>query len=564
MAKPTLLTVDDDSLVLRAVERDLKRQYAARFRVVAASSGDEALETLREIETRGEAVALLLADQRMPNMTGVEFLEKARAIFPDARRVLLTAYADTEAAIAAINGAAIDHYLLKPWDPPQECLYPALDGLLDDWLATYRPPFEGPRVIGNRWSPDSHALKDFLSRRQVPFQWADFEAIRAPGADRDARQLAARVGDADACCLPIVLFPDGTRLLRPTPQELAEKLGLHTAAERPFYDLVIVGGGPAGLAAAVYGGSEGLTTLLVEKHSTGGQAGTSSKIENYLGFPAGLSGADLARRATVQVERFGVEVLAREACGVRIEGPYRILELEGGDEVSCHALLIAIGVSWRTLGDVPNIDKFSGAGVYYGAATTEALSCREENVYVVGGANSAGQGAMHFSRFAHKVVMLVRGDDLRKGMSDYLVEQIEATPNIEVRLQTRLVGVDGAERLEQITLADDSKSGETYTEAAASVFVFIGAVPRTEWLGNKLACDQHGFLLTGPDLPRDGRTHLPPGWPLEREPSSLETNIPGVFVAGDVRQGSVKRVASSVGEGGVAVSQIHRYLSSVR
>ena len=435
---------------------------------------------------------------------------------------------------------------------------------MDDWQAAYRPSFSGIRVVGHRFSPRSHTIKDYLSRRQVPFQWVDVEALQRPG-DSDARRLAALIGN-DAGCLPVVLFEDGSRIVQPTVEQIAEKIGLKRNAERPFYDLVIVGGGPAGLAAAVYGGSEGLSTLMIEKEAPGGQAGTSSRIENYLGFPGGVSGAELARRATAQAQRFGVESLARTAESVRVEGPYRIVTLggDGGGEVSCHALIIATGVAWRKL-DVPGIDTYTGAGVYYGAALTEAASCSEEDVYIVGGANSAGQGAMYFSRFARRVIMLVRGDDLRKGMSDYLVDQIEGTAGIEVRTQTRLVGVDGdGDRLDRITIADDANGGTPETVPASSLFVFIGAEPHTEWLDGLLTRDDHGFLLTGPDLPQDERTHQPVGWPLERDPYVLETNVPGIFVAGDVRFGSVKRVASSVGEGGVAVSLIHRYLSSVR
>jgi thioredoxin reductase (NADPH) len=581
MAKPVIFTVDDDPEVLRALERDLRRQYSERFRVMRASSGASALGALHQLRDRRNAVALLLVDQRMPRMSGVEFLEQSLPLYADAKRVLLTAYADTEAAIRAINSARIDYYLLKPWDPPAERLYPVLDDLLDDWLASFRPPFEGVRVVGHRWSPKSFEVRDFLARHHVPYQWLDVETEAearrlAALAERDAKPEATEViadgsaqppadtsGEGAAAWistgrLPVVFFADGSFLVEPSRAELAERLGLRTRAESRFYDLVIVGGGPAGLAAAVYGASEGLRTLIVERDAPGGQAGTSSRIENYLGFPTGLSGAELARRAVAQAQRFGVEILnPQEATGLRREDPYRIVTLSDGSEVSCHALLVATGVSYRKLG-VPGMDRLTDAGVYYGAAMTEAISCKGEDVYLVGGANSAGQAAMYFSRYARRVVMLVRGDSLYKGMSRYLVDQISKTPNIEVRLHASVVGVHGEKNLEAIEVTDAS-TGNVETLPTRSLFIFIGAEPRTAWLADVVERDARGFLLAGSDLAHDGR--LPAGWNVDRQPYLLETSVPGVFVAGDVRHGSVKRVASGVGEGSITVSFVHQYLS---
>jgi thioredoxin reductase (NADPH) len=552
MAKPVLFAIDDDPEVLRAVDRDLRREYGEHYRVMRASSGGSALEALGQLKDRNTPVALFLVDQRMPHMTGVEFLEQAIPIFPSAKRVLLTAYADTDAAIRAINTARVDYYLLKPWDPPEQCLYPVINDLLADWQATFRPPFEGVRVLGHRWSPEAFQIRDFLARHQVPYHWMDVES------DPEARKLIAG-GEAGAG-LPLVVLADGTRLVQPSRTELAEKIGFKTQAEKPFYDLVIVGGGPSGLAAAVYGASEGLRTLMVEGEAPGGQAGTSSRIENYLGFPSGLSGADLTRRGVTQAQRFGVEILTpQEAKGLRVEETYRILTLGDGREVSCHALLIATGVSYRKL-DVPGVDRLTGAGVYYGAAMTEAMSCRDEDVYIVGGANSAGQAAMYFSRYARRVVMLVRGDSLNKAMSQYLIDQIGATSNIEVRYHANVAGVHGEEHLESIDVRD-AESEETTNHPARSLFILIGAQPRTQWLEGVVERDERGFILTGSALTRDGQR--PKGWPLDRDPYLLETSVPGVFAAGDVRQGSVKRVASGVGEGSIAISFIHQYLSSI-
>jgi len=552
MAKPVLFAIDDDSEVLRAVDRDLRREYGEHYRVMRASSGGSALEALEQLKARGTPVALFLVDQRMPHMTGVEFLEQAIPLFPSAKRVLLTAYADTDAAIRAINTARVDYYLLKPWDPPEQCLYPVINDLLADWQATFRPPFEGVRVIGHRWSPEAFQIRDFLARHQVPYHWMDVES------DPEAQKMVE--GGKDGAGLPLVVLTDGTRLVQPTRGELAEKIGFKTQAEKPFYDLVIVGGGPSGLAAAVYGASEGLRTLMVEGDAPGGQAGTSSRIENYLGFPSGLSGADLTRRGVTQAQRFGVEILTpQEAKALRVEDTYRILTLGDGREVSCHALLIATGVSYRKL-DVPGVDRLTGAGVYYGAAMTEAMSCRDEDVYIVGGANSAGQAAMYFSRYARRVVMLVRGDSLNKGMSQYLIDQIGATPNIEVRTHVNVAAVHGEEHLESIDIRD-ADSGEITNHPARSLFILIGAQPRTQWLEGVVERDERGFIPTGPALTRDGQR--PKGWPLDRDPYLLETSVPGVFAAGDVRQGSVKRVASGVGEGSIAISFIHQYLSSI-
>jgi thioredoxin reductase (NADPH) len=553
MAKPAILAVDDDDVVLRAVERDLRRQYGGQYRILGARSGAEALQTLQALKLRHDPVALLLVDQRMPQMTGVEFLEQAIQLFPDAKRVLLTAYADTDAAIRAINIVKLDHYLLKPWDPPEVNLYPVLNDLLDDWLAAYRPPFEGIRVIGLRYSAHTHEVRDFLARNLIPFQWMDVES------DPEARRLAEIAG-GDRPQLPLVLFPDGASLAQPSKAQLAEKIGLQVRAGQPFYDLIIVGGGPAGLAAAVYSASEGLRTLMIERAAPGGQAGGSSRIENYLGFPVGLSGADLARRAVAQARRFGVEILTpQEATALRAADPYRFVTLADGSELSCHALIVATGVHYRKL-EVPDIDRLTGAGVYYGASAAEALSYRGQDVFLVGGANSAGQAAIHFAQYCTSVTLLVRGDSLEKSMSQYLIDQIRATENIRVRLDTSVIAVHGQQRLESITVRN-SHSGEEEALPAMALFLFIGAVPQTGWVAGVLERDEHGFLLTGPDLPGDsGR---PRGWMLDRDPYLLETNVPGVFVAGDVRYGSTKRIATAVGEGAIAVRFVHEYLSSI-
>jgi thioredoxin reductase (NADPH) len=571
--KPVILTVDDDPQVLRSVERDLRSKYGNEFRVIRADSGLTALEILKQLKLRNEPPALFLVDQRMPQMTGVEFLEQAMNIFPDAKRVLLTAYADTDAAIRSINKAKIDFYLMKPWDPPEQNLFPVLDDLLDDWLASFRPPFEGIRLIGLFWSPKSHETKDFLARNGVPYQWLDAES------DQEARRLVDYVRSKDNNItsttttttphLPILVFQDGSHLTEPTNAQIAEKIGLKTRAKMPFYDLIIVGAGPSGLAAAVYGASEGLHTLLVEREAPGGQAGMSSNIENYLGFPTGLTGANLARRAVAQAARFGAEILTpQEATGIRVDGPYRFVKLNDGTEISCHTLLIATGVSYRKL-DAPGIERLTGAGVYYGAAMTQALSCRDEDVYMIGGANSAGQAAIYFSKYVRKVTMLVRAESLSKGMSQYLADQILKTENIEVWLNSSVVEVKGENRLEAITINDVRKGGgEKQTVPAYALFIFIGAQPHTDWLAGTVKRDANGFILTGPDLMVDdghnnNNNNRPKGWNLDRQPFLLETNIPGIFAAGDVRSGSVKRVASGVGEGSIAIQFVHQYLKRV-
>jgi len=553
VAKPALLTVDDDPEVLRAIQRDLRERYADRYRILRAESGKSALEALAELHKRNEAVALFLVDQRMPHMTGVAFLTEAVQIYPDAKRALLTAYADTDAAIRAINDARIHHYLLKPWDPPDQHLYPVLDDLLDDWQANYRPPFSGLRVLSDRWSPRSYEIREFLARHQVPFRWLDMErADRDPEIQEVVTTLGAGTGRA-----PLVLFADGTYLSDPASSELAERIGLTSRANADFFDLVIVGGGPAGLAAGVYAASEGLKTVIIERDAPGGQAGLSSRIENYLGFPSGLSGSDLTRRAVTQARRFGVQILSpQEATGLRADGSYRYVKLGDGAELACHSVLLATGVQWRRL-DVPGLDRLQGAGIYYGAASSEAMTCANEEVYIVGGANSAGQAAMNFSRYARRVIMLVRGESLASSMSRYLIEQIEKTPNIQVEFNTSLAEAHGETRLEAISVRC-STSGEISTLPATSLFIFIGAEPRTEWLDGAIERDAKGFILSGADLVRNGKP--PEGWQLKRDPGLLETSLPGVFVAGDVRRGSVKRVASGVGEGSIAIQFVHQYL----
>jgi thioredoxin reductase (NADPH) len=566
--KPALMIVDDDPQVLRAVEIDLRHKYGDRFRVLKANSGAIALEILKQLKLRNETPALFVVDQRMPNMTGVEFLEKAMEIYPNAKRVLLTAYADTNAAIRSINKAKIDYYLMKPWDPPEENLYPVVSDLLEDWIASFRPPFEGIRVIGLRWSPKSHETRNFLARNGIPFQWLDAES------DKEGTKLvkiaaASSPSTADATGsqhLPLVLFTDGSHLSEPTNSQIAEKIGLKSHAQMPFYDLIIVGAGPAGLAASVYGASEGLHTLLIEREAPGGQAGMSANIENYLGFPTGLTGANLARRAVAQATRFGTEILTpREAISVRVGDPYRFVKLNDGNEISCHTLLITTGVSYRKL-DIPDIDRLTGAGVYYGASMTQALAYHDEDVYLVGGANSAGQAAIYFSRYAKTVTTLVRGDSLSKTMSQYLVDQISESKNIRVRLHSSVVELKGENRLEAIVVKDTLKD-ENQTLPTGGLFIFIGAQPRTDWLSDVVATDTNGFILTGPNLAMlrndEHNDDRPKGWNLDREPFLLETSVPGIFAAGDVRYGSIKRVASGVGEGSIVVQFVHQYLKRV-
>jgi thioredoxin reductase (NADPH) len=542
------MAVDDEAGVLHAVRRDLSSHYSGRFRILAAESGESALEALRELKVRGDPVALLLVDQRMPGMSGIEFVALALELFPDVKRVLLTAYADTEAAIHAINDVQIDYYLLKPWDPPEERLYPVLDDLLDDWLAAFRPPFEGLRVVGHRWSAAAHQLKDFLGRNQVPYQWLDVEI------SAEARAVVEAAGQGAS--LPLVVLPDGGVMQAPSIAQVAVRIGMSERAELPYYDLVVVGAGPAGLAAAVYGASEGLHTLLVEAEAPGGQAGMSSRIENYLGFPSGLSGGDLARRGLTQARRLGAEILTpQQVTALRVEGGYKILSFAGGDEVNARALLLSSGVLYRRL-NAPGADRFTGAGVYYGAALSEAASVAGEDIHIVGGANSAGQAAVFFSAHARTVTILVRSASIETVMSQYLVERIHATANITVAVLSEVASLDGTGHLERVTIRNIA-TGAEQTVPTTAMFVFIGAIPHTDWLEGVVARDERGFVLTGPDLAERDLTE----WPLDRRPHLLEASVPGVFAAGDVRHGSIKRVASAVGEGSVAVMFVHRYLS---
>lgn len=543
--RPAIVAVDDEPTVLAAVSRDLRRRFGERYRVLRASSGPEALELLTELRTRGDQVALLIADQRMPGMSGTDYLVQARTIVPDAKRVLLTAYADTEAAIAAINDVALDYYLLKPWDPPEEQLFPVVEDLLTTWEAGSALEVGGTRIIGHRFSKQSHDLRDFLARNRVPARWLDVER------DGEARELLRVVG-IEAGRLPVALLEDGTVLERPTVLELAERLGVTGQATQDHYDLVIVGAGPAGLAAAVYGASEGLRTLIVEREAPGGQAGQSSRIENYLGFPTGLSGSDLARRATDQARRLGAELLTvQDAVGLRAEGAGRLVDLADGRTLSANCVLVASGVSYRQL-DAPGFADLTGAGIYYGAAMTEARACADQHVVVIGGANSAGQAAVYFSSYAARVTILVRGPGLEASMSHYLIQQLAALPNVTVRTGSQAVAAEGEDgRLRRLTVRDGEGTEEAIDVDAC--FVFIGASPRTDWLDGTVARDERGFILAGADAQAAG-------WPLPRDPYLLETTVPGVFVAGDVRARSFKRVASAVGEGSMAVSLVHQYL----
>jgi thioredoxin reductase (NADPH) len=549
MGKPVLLTVDDDPGVSRSVARDLRRRYSETFRIVRADSSLDALEALRELKLRGEVVAAMLADYRMPQLNGIEFLEQAMDLFPRARRALLTAYADTDAAIQAINVVDVDHYLLKPWDPPEEKLYPVVDALIETWRATGDSAVEETKVIGHRWSAPSFKARDFLARNAVPYRYYSVE-------DPEGVRLLEAAG---ACPedVPVVITPDGTSLCRPSHTEIATAVGLSTEPAEEFYDLIVVGAGPAGLGAAVYGASEGLRTVLVERSASGGQAGQSSRIENYLGFPDGVSGAQLTDRARRQAQKFGAEALsAREVTKLEARGSARIVHFGDGTEIAAHAVVLATGVSYRHL-NAPGIDELTGRGVFYGSAMTEAPACAGQDVYVVGGANSAGQAAVFFSRHAKRVTVLIRGESLQASMSHYLIQQLEQIDNVVVRTHTQVAEAHGDDHLERLTLRD-SRDGSTETVDAAYLFVFIGAAPRTEWLDGTLVRDERGFLPTGPDLmPTDNR---PSGWPLDRDPYYMESSVPGVFVAGDVRSASVKRVASAVGEGAMAVTLVHRYL----
>jgi thioredoxin reductase (NADPH) len=557
--RPTIVTVDDDVPVLRAIERDLRSRYAKDYRILAAPSGAEALDAVRELTVRGDPVALFVVDQRMAAMTGIEFLTEAIDLQPDARRVLLTAYADTDVAIRAINEIRLDQYLLKPWDPPEERLYPVLDDLLADWAGGYRPPFVGLRLIAGRWAAKGHEIRDYLTRNQVPYHWLD------PTVDEEGRRLALGAGieeEAIDPAEPIVVLEDGTVLRDPSVRQIAEQVGIQTTAALPFYDLVIVGGGPSGLAAAVYGASEGLKTVLIEREAPGGQAGTTSRIENYLGFPAGLSGGDLARRALAQARRLGAEILSpRDVIAIRRADPYRYVTLDDGSEISCHAVVIASGVSYRQL-TIPGAAELAGAGLYYGAAVTEAVLYRDLEVGVVGGGNSAGQAAVYLARFAKRVVLMVRTPEL-SAMSQYLIDQIADIPNIEVRYQTEVTAcVAGEGHLASATLTCRIPDAEPTSETLplSALFVFIGQQPRTEWLPDDVHRDEAGYIPTGPAIVVDGKR--PPGWP-DRDPFLLESSLPGVFAAGDVRARSVKRIASAVGEGSMAIQFVHQYLATL-
>ena len=548
MARPIILAIDDDVSVLEAVVQDLRRQYGNTYRVMRAAGGQAALDTLAQLKSRDEPVALIVSDQRMPGITGVQLLERARDIYPDARRVLLTAYADTEAAIRAINTARIHYYLNKPWDPPEEKLYPVLDDLLEDWQAGYVPVFEGLRVIGSRWSLADFRVRNFLSRNHVPYRWLDVTA--GPEATKllEDRQL-------DPTKLPVLIFADGTVQVDPDLELLASRVGLSVQAAQEFYDLIVIGAGPAGLAAGVYGASEGLRTLIIEPLAPGGQAGSSSRIENYLGFPSGITGADLGRRAHAQASRFGAEFITQRATGMRIDGQYRFVQLADGREISSHCVLLAPGVQYRKL-EIPGADRLTGCGIYYGAALIEARACEGEEIYMVGGANSAGQAALYFAKYATKVTILVRGDGLSATMSKYLIDEISRTSNIVIESRTQVLEAIGNERLELLQLRGPAGDSQV---PATSLFVFIGAVPVTAWLPPCILRDEKGFVLSGSDLRKDGK--LPDVWHETREPLLLETSVPGVFVAGDVRYGSIKRVASAVGEGSIAVQFVHQYLA---
>lgn len=552
MDKPVIVTVDDDPGVSRAVARDLRRRYGQSYRVVRADSAPQGMDSVREMRLRGDDVAAILADYRMPQMNGVEFLEQAMDLYPYARRVLLTAYADTDAAIQAINVVDLDHYMLKPWDPPEEKFYPVLDALLDAWQRVERRESDELRVVGARWSARSYEVRDFLARNQVPYRW-----MLADSPEGAQLLTAAGEGDGEVAParLPLVITGEGTKLVAPDTSTLAAAVGLSTAPATDFYDLVVIGGGPGGLGAAVYGASEGLRTVMVEQHASGGQAGQSSRIENYLGFPDGVSGAQLADRARRQALKFGAELLtARTVTSLEVRGQAKVIGFADGGSIAAHTVILATGVSYRRL-SAPGLDDFVGRGVYYGAAVTEAPECRDREVYIVGAANSAGQGAVYLSGYARKVHLVVRGDGLEKSMSHYLIEQIAQIPNIEVHTGTEIVGAEGDDHLERLTLKgpDGERTAETEW-----LFVFIGAEPCTDWLGDTVERDSRGFVLTGPDL--TAAESRPRNWPLRREPYHLETNVPGVFAAGDVRADSIKRVASAVGEGAMAVALVHRYL----
>jgi thioredoxin reductase (NADPH) len=551
--KPIILSVDDDPQVLRSIKSDLRNQYKSEYRIISTTSAHEALESVETLKKQGEEVALFLSDQRMPEMLGVDFLEKAKVFYPEAKRVLLTAYSDTEAAIKAINDVQLDYYLMKPWDPPVERLYPVMNDLLDEWLSSFKPPFQGIKVLGYPYSPKSHALKDFLAGNLIPYLWVDVQS------DPIAKELLD-LHKIDSKDLPAVVLEDGSWLANPDVQVLANKIGLQTTAKSEMYDVVIIGAGPAGLAAGVYGGSEGLKSLMIEKRAPGGQAGTSSRIENYLGFPKGLSGSELTRRAVSQATRFGIEFLSpQEVLDIKIDGNYKILTLKGGTTVLTKSLIIATGVDYRKL-PAEGAERFTGAGVYYGAAITEAATCKEKEVYIVGGGNSAGQGAVYLSQFAKKVTILIRKPDLTATMSSYLIDQINEIDNIEVRGRSEIVKVCGGEHLEELHIKNLDNQ-EVSINQADVLFIFIGAKPATEWLPDNLLKDEKGFLLTGRDLVQHEKfTKI---WKLDREPFLLETCQPGIFASGDVRSGAMNRVASAVGEGAMAIKFTHEYLATI-
>ena len=547
--RTAIITVDDDPGVSRAVARDLRRRYGDRHRIVRAESGGTALDALRQMKLRGDVVALILADYRMPEMNGIEFLEQAMDIYPGARRILLTAYADTGAAIDAINVVDLDHYLLKPWDPPEEKLYPVVDALLETWLASDHRPVPETKVVGHRWSARSAEVREFLARNQVPYRWY--------AADEPEGQRLLEAAQADGFNLPLVICPDGDPLIEPADAELAAKVGLATTPAKDFYDLVVIGGGPAGLGAAVYGASEGLRTVLVERTATGGQAGQSSRIENYLGFPDGVSGAQLTDRARRQAAKFGAEVLTtRDVTRLEVKGSARSVSFADGGSIDAQAVILATGVAYREL-NAPGLREFTGRGVYYGSALTEAAACAGQDIYIVGGANSAGQAAVYLSRHAKSVTLLVRGSSLERSMSYYLIKQLGNIPTITIRTCTQVIGAEGSDHLESLTLRN-TENGDTEIVGTQMLFLFIGAEPCTEWLDGVVHRDERGFVVAGPDLSANGMR--PPGWELDRQPYHLETSVPGVFVAGDVRSESAKRVASAVGEGAMAVMLVHRYL----
>jgi thioredoxin reductase (NADPH) len=550
--RTAIMTVDDDPGVSRAVARDLRRRYGEQHRIVRAESGQSALDALRQMKLRGDLVAVILADYRMPQMNGIEFLERAMDVYPGAKRVLLTAYADTNAAIDAINVVDLDHYLLKPWDPPEEKLYPVVDGLLEAWLASDHRPVPETKIVGHRWSARSSEVREFLARNQVPYRWY--------ASDEPEGQRLLDAAGADGLRLPVVITPDGEALVEPADAELASRVGLATTPSKDFYDLIVIGGGPAGLGAAVYGASEGLRTVLVERTATGGQAGQSSRIENYLGFPDGVSGAQLTDRARRQAAKFGAEVLTtRDVVGLDVNGSARSVRFADGSAIDAHTVILATGVSYRRLA-APGLDEMTGRGVFYGSALTEAAACSGQDVFIVGGANSAGQAAVYLSRAARSVTILVRGPSLQRSMSYYLVQQIESIPKISVRTCTEVIRAEGSDHLEALTLRDTS-TGATETVSAQWLFLFIGAAPLTDWLDGVVVRDELGFVVSGPDLSVEGQK--PAGWALDRAPYHLETSVPGIFVAGDARAESAKRVASAVGEGAMAVMLVHRYLEKL-